>query len=153
MRSKLFLIISLCTGCGGSQADATTPNRGDDTASADAAGGAGSGETSAPQAMQPKWTMIDGVRDCTGTILSSYVCTPEERPAACSEKAWAELTALSGSDALTPCALEPDLMDCTVAIPDDETGRCFPSEHAATCTDEKWARVKDVKLVYPCQQN
>lgn len=132
MRSTLFpVVFALSIGCGGGHPSPDTSG----------------GRSGKAGAMQPKWTMIEGVRDCVGTILSNYACTPPGKPAACSDEAWQELTALSGDDALTPCALEPDLLACT-ATADDH--RCFPEDRPTVCTDEKWAKVKDVSLVSPC---
>lgn len=97
--------------------------------------------------------MIDGVRECTGSILNSYVCQPDKQPAKCSAKAWKELTALTGSDAITPCAWEPDIMACSVPHPDDQNARCYPEKHPAACSTEKWERVKGNSLVYACNAN
>lgn len=99
----------------------------------------------------PKWTGIGGVSDCVGQILSAYACTPPKKPAKCGEPAWKELTALTGKDALVPCALEPDLLKCTVPVNGEPTSRCFAAKRPAGCDDAKWARVKDVKLVSACQ--
>jgi hypothetical protein len=99
----------------------------------------------------PKWTQIEGVRECTGQILEMFVCTPSERPANCAEAGWTALNALSGDDALTPCALEPDLVACTV---DAEVGtpmRCFPDARPAACSEAMWQRVKDVRIVSMCR--
>lgn len=146
---RALLALCLLQACGGTREPADAPSEPSATP--------GPGPAHAPDvqsgkagAMQPRWTMIDGVRDCTGTVLSNYACIPPSQPAGCSDKAWKELSALSGADALTPCALEPDILECTVPIPDEPTSRCFASERPAACTDEKWQRVKDVKLVYPC---
>lgn len=109
---------------------------------------AASGATTA--ARQPRWTMIEGVRECTGTILGSYACTPAKRPAACKETAWKELTALSGDDALTACALEPDILACSVLVKGETQARCWPEKVPASCGAQKWARVKTVKLVSAC---
>ena len=147
----LYLLFGfvLCQGCRGSQTSAAPAEPQASAAPAEPQASAAPVERSMG-AKQPKWTMIDGVKACTGTILTMFVCTPSKKPAQCSEKAWQELNALTGKEALTPCALEPDIMACTAPLPDDPNSRCVPEPRPASCTDEKWQRVKGDALVNAC---
>jgi hypothetical protein len=164
MLKYLFVGLMACQGCSrqpdtAANAGAPTPQGNAEKPSATAgASPSANAEPASPTASaerkagakQPKWTRIEGVRSCTGTILSNFVCTPTKRPPQCSEKAWQELLALSGAEALTPCALEPELIACSVPLDGEATVRCLPPKHPTTCPDDKWARVKDDRLLSPC---
>ncbi len=57
-----------------------------------------------------------------------------------------------GEEAIMPCALEPDILDCTVHRRDFHASvRCYPAQRPAQCSDDKWARVKDTRMFYNCE--